>query len=119
MSTVHERFASSSCTVTDTMDPTDPIDPVDDVDGVARFESLHPRPRRVMLQHRPSLNPTIAPLGVERRISVRHVGDEAVCVRGKGTGREYVFAVGEVRDIPLSDARHLVTEDNFAFVGGR
>ncbi|MCC6931036.1 MAG: hypothetical protein IT359_18740 [Gemmatimonadaceae bacterium] len=116
MSTIPDCLATLPRTVTATMEP---IDPVGDDDAVAPFESLRPRARRVVLQHRPTLAPTIAPLGVERRISVRHVGDEAVCVRGKVTGREYVFAVGEVRDIPLSDARHLVTEENFAFVGGR
>ena len=102
------------------------LDPMDELDATSSFdsssesyESLRPRPRRVILEHRPSLNPTIAPLGAERRIAVCHMGEGTICVRGKVTGREYVFAPGERRDIPISDARHLVTEQNFAFVGGR
>ncbi len=94
-------------------------DTMDEIDAMDSFESLRPRPRRVVLEHRPSLAPTIAPMGVERRIAVCHMGEGTICVRGKGTGREYVFAPGERRSIPLSDARHLVTEGNFAFVGGR
>ena len=44
-------------------------DTMDEIDSITPFESLRPRPRRVILEHRPSLAPTIAPLGVERRIA--------------------------------------------------
>jgi hypothetical protein len=67
----------------------------------------------------PSLTPTIAPLGVERLIRVRYVHSGDVVVRGGVTGREYRFSAGEAREIPLSDARILVSEGDFAFTGGR
>jgi hypothetical protein len=67
----------------------------------------------------PTLTPTIAPLGHERLIAVRYVRDGEVVVRGGATGREYHFAPGQARDIPLADARLLVSEGDFAFSGGR
>jgi len=72
-------------------------------------------PRRVT----PSLTPTIAPVGVERLISIRHVHDSAVVVRGGATGRVYHFAAGESREVPLPDARLLVSQGDFAFTAGR
>jgi hypothetical protein len=67
----------------------------------------------------PTLTPTIAPLGHERLIAVRYVRDGEVVVRGGATGREYHFAPGQARDIPLADARLLVSAGDFAFSGGR
>ena len=67
----------------------------------------------------PQLMPTIAPLGSERLIPVRHVEARDVVVRGGATGREYRFAAGESREIPLADARLLVAGGEFAFSGGR
>lgn len=67
----------------------------------------------------PTLTPTIAPLGHERLIAVRYVRGGEVVVRGAATGREYHFAPGQARDIPLADARLLVSEGDFAFSGGR
>ncbi len=67
----------------------------------------------------PQLMPTIAPLGSERLIAVRHVEARDVVVRGGATGREYRFAAGESREIPLADARLLVAGGEFAFSGGR
>ena len=67
----------------------------------------------------PSLTPTIAPLGHERLIPVRNVRGNDVVVRGGVSGREYQFAAGQAREIPLADARLLVAEGDFAFSGGR
>lgn len=81
------------------------------------FEHLIPvGPRPTMAA---MLRPTIAPLGRERLIPVRNVQGCEVVVRGGATGREYRFAAGESREIPLADARLLVTDGEFAFSGGR
>ncbi len=68
---------------------------------------------------RPSLAPTIAPLGDQRLIAVRYILDCDVVVTGGATGRQYHFAAGQSREIPLSDARVLVSEGDFGFSGGR
>lgn len=86
---------------------------------VALFETLRPMSRRTVLMHSPSLAPTIAPLGSDRLIAVCYTGEGTICVTGRSSGREYAFAAGEIREVPLADARHLVTEENFAFTGGR
>lgn len=73
-----------------------------------------PTPRAV-----PALTPTIAPLGAERLIPVRYVREGEIAVRGPATGRHYRFRCGEAQEIPLADARVLVSEGDFAFSGGR
>jgi len=90
-----------------------------DSDAADEFESFRPRARHLELSRTPTLAPTIAPLGRERRISVAYTGDGTISVIGRWSGREYVFAAGDVREVPLADARYLVTEDDFAFTGGR
>lgn len=67
----------------------------------------------------PHFAPTVAPIGRERLIAVRNVRDDAVVVRGATTGTEYSFAAMEAREIPLADARLLVSGGDFAFSGGR
>lgn len=67
----------------------------------------------------PILAPTVAPLGSDRLIAVRYVLDGEVQVRGSATGRSYHFAGGESREIPLADARVMVSNGDFAFSGGR
>lgn len=79
------------------------------------FEHLCPVAPRLT----PTLTPTIAPLGRERLIPVCNVNAREVVVRGAATGREYRFAPGETREIPLADARLLVSGGDFAFSGGR
>lgn len=67
----------------------------------------------------PVLAPTVAPLGSERLIAVRYVLDGEVQVHGSVTGRSYHFAGGQSREIPLADARVMVSNGDFAFSGGR
>ena len=67
----------------------------------------------------PVLAPTVAPLGSERLIAVRYVLDGEVQVHGSVTGRSYHFAGGQSREIPLADARAMVSNGDFAFSGGR
>lgn len=71
------------------------------------------------LRPRPTLCPTIAPVGVERLIAVRCIMNRDVVVTGGATGRHYHFAAGQSREIPISDARLLVAEGDFGFSGGR
>ena len=71
------------------------------------------------LRPRPTLCPTIAPVGVERLIAVRCIMNRDVVVTGGATGRHYHFAAGQSREIPISDARLLVAEGEFGFSGGR
>lgn len=68
---------------------------------------------------RPTLSPTVGPLGHERLIGVRSILNHDVMVVGGATGRHYHFAAGQSREIPLSDARLLVAEGDFGFSGGR
>ena len=67
----------------------------------------------------PVLAPTVAPLGSDRLIAVRYVLDGDVQVHGSATGRSYHFAGGQSREIPLADARVMVSNGDFAFSGGR
>ncbi|MBK9980414.1 MAG: hypothetical protein IPP20_21325 [Gemmatimonadetes bacterium] len=83
------------------------------------FDTLRPMSRRMILTRTPSLAPTIAPLGSDRLIAVCYTGEGSIRVTGKASGREYAFEFGQTREVPLADARHLVTEENFAFTGGR
>lgn len=80
--------------------------------GPVQFTSAIP----VMM---PPIAPTVAPIGRERLIAVRNVREAAVVVRGAVTGREYTFAAMEAQDVPLADARLLVSGGDFAFSGGR
>lgn len=72
-----------------------------------------------LLHSTPVLAPTVAPLGSERLIAVRYVLDGEVQVHGSATGRSYHFAGGQSREIPLADARVMVSNGDFAFSGGR
>lgn len=83
------------------------------------FEQLCPVGPRLTPSQAPVLTPTIAPLGRERLIPVRNVSGREVVVFGGATGREYRFAPGESREVPLADARLLVVGEEFAFSGGR
>lgn len=76
------------------------------------FKAVEPRIR-------PTLSPTVAPLGHERLIGVRSILNHDVEVTGGATGRRYHFAAGQSREIPLSDARLLVAQGEFGFSGGR
>lgn len=81
------------------------------------FEHLIPVGPRLTVT--PMIMPTIAPLGRDRLIPVRNIQGREVMVRGGATGREYRFAAGESREIPLADARLLVAGGDFGFSAGR
>lgn len=81
------------------------------------FEHLVPVGPRLTVT--PVITPTIAPLGRDRLIPVRNVQGYELVVRGGATGREYRFAPGESREVPLADARLLVAGGDFAFSAGR